>query len=209
MLFGPDRRLRRSRRGVRRAAAASRGRRPSGRRRPCQRVDAGRVALTSPPRRGPACRSRAAPRSAPAGPRSARRSPPAGRRTGAAPPGAGSGHALGKISSRLFGMARCACRPCCTGIRRSRPPHTIMVGVSTMTGSLSVALIVWPAGSTTVRKVARKARRGPLGRIRKVDVQGVQRRSVHRVVVVHRRGAKREPAVASVAAARARRLLGV
>jgi hypothetical protein len=36
-----------------------------------------------------------------------------------------------------------------------------MVGVSTMTGSLSVALIVWPPRSTTVRKVARKARRGP------------------------------------------------
>jgi hypothetical protein len=63
-------------------------------------VAAGRVALTSPPRRGPAGRSRAAPRSAPAGPRSARRSPPAGgRRTGAAHPGAGSGPALGKISS--------------------------------------------------------------------------------------------------------------
>src|SRR5450759_4125232 len=52
------------------------------------------------------------------------------------------------------------------------------------------------------------ASRGPLGGIRKVDVQGVPRRSVHRVAVVDRRGAKREPAVASVAAARDRRLLG-
>src|SRR5664280_2029495 len=48
--------------------------------------------------------------------------------------------ALGKISSRLFGMARCGCRPCRTGIRRSRPPHTIMVGIFAMTGSLSAAL---------------------------------------------------------------------
>src|SRR5664280_1894637 len=52
------------------------------------------------------------------------------------------------------------------------------------------------------------ASRGPLGGIRKVDVQGVQRRSVHRVVVVDRRGAKREPAGASFAATRDRRLLG-
>src|SRR5664280_1388617 len=51
------------------------------------------------------------------------------------------------------------------------------------------------------------ASRGPLGGIRKVDVQGVPRRSVHRVAVVDRRGAKREPAVASVAATRDRRLL--
>ena len=48
--------------------------------------------------------------------------------------------ALGKICSRLFGMARCGCRACRTGIRRSRPPHTIMVGISAMTGSLSAAL---------------------------------------------------------------------
>src|SRR5664280_12033 len=54
------------------------------------------LALTSPPRRGPACRSRATPRSAPAGPRSVRRSPPAGRRTGAAHPGAGSGPPWGR-----------------------------------------------------------------------------------------------------------------
>ena len=132
------------------------------------------LALTSPPRRGPACRSRAAPRSAPAGPRFARRSPPAGRRTGAAPPGAGSGPPWGRSPAGCPGWpdapagravatrrAILAFRSASLGIRRSRPPHTVMVGIPAMTGSMSVALIIWPPGSTTVRKDGEEGAPGP------------------------------------------------
>src|SRR5450759_2887885 len=90
--------------------------------------------------------------------------------------------------------------------------HRVAVGRSVVSSGDTAARAAQMASTNAradcaVSSTATRAE-APLGRIRKVDVQGVPRRCVHRVVVVDHRGAKREPAVASVAATRDRRLLG-
>src|SRR5664280_1495543 len=117
------------------------------------------LALTSPPRRGPACRSRAAPRSAPVLGLLDEVHQQAGK-----PARLIQVREVARLGEDLQPAVRDGAMRLPAGLHGDQAtaaaPHD-RGRVSTMTGSLSVALIVWPPGSTTVRKVARKARRGP------------------------------------------------